>query len=78
MGIYGCARNTNTDHKTKWRRLPAKNTTFFAEYSLLAMFQTYPAGKCTTPKIYTCVYERLVVFDSSSTTLALLKDEQFA
>ena len=37
---------------------------FFAEYSLLAMFDTYPASKCTTSDIYTCVCVGLVVIAS--------------
>ena len=36
---------------------------FFAEYSLLAMFDTYPASKCTTQNMYTCVCAGLVVID---------------
>ena len=28
---------------------------FFAEYSLLALFDTYPASKCTTQNMYTRV-----------------------
>ena len=53
---------------------------FFAEYSLLAMFDTYPANKCTTSDIYTCVYAGLVVIASLRTALGSLKeeDEQFA
>ena len=34
---------------------------FSAEYSLLAMFDTYPASRCTTQNMYTCVCAGLVV-----------------
>ena len=55
----------------------------FAEYSLLAMFDTYPASKCTTQNMYTRVCVGLVVIVSLRTTLGSLKeerkkDEQFA
>ena len=49
---------------------------FFAEYSLLAMFDTYPASKCTTSDIYTCVCVGLVVIASLRTALGLLKEER--
>ena len=39
---------------------------FFAEYSLLTMFDTYPASKCTTQNIY--VHARLCWFGSHSFT----------
>ena len=53
---------------------------FFAEYSLLAMFDTYPAGKCTTSYMYTSVCVGLVVIASLRTALGLVKEEdkQFA
>ena len=51
---------------------------FFAEYSLLAMFDTYPASKCTTQNMYNCVCVGLVVNVSLRTALGSLKDEQFA
>ena len=37
---------------------------FFAEYSLVAMFDTYLASKCTTQNMYTCVCAGLVVIVS--------------
>ena len=37
---------------------------FFAEYSLLAMFDTYPASKCTTQNMYTRICAGLVVIVS--------------
>ena len=49
---------------------------FFAEYSLLAMFDTYPASKCTTQNMYTCVCAGLVVIDSLRTALGSLKEER--
>ena len=49
---------------------------FFAEYSLLAMFDTYPASKCTTQNMYTCVCAGLVVIDSLRTALGSLKEEK--
>ena len=49
---------------------------FFAEYSLLAMFDTYPASKCTTQNMYTCVCAGLVVIDSLRTALGSLKEEE--
>ena len=49
---------------------------FFAEYSLPAMFDTYPASKCTTSDIYTCVYVGLVVIASLRTALGSLKEER--
>ena len=53
---------------------------FFAEYSLLAMFDTYPASKCITQNMYTRVCAGLVVIVSLRTALGSLKeeDEQFA
>ena len=56
---------------------------FFAEYSLLAMFDTYPASKCTTQNMYTRICAGLVVIVSLRTALGSLKeeedeDEQFA
>ena len=56
---------------------------FFAEYSLLAMFDTYPASKCTTQNMYTRACAGLVVIVSLRTVLGSLKeerkkDEQFA
>ena len=38
---------------------------FFAEYSLLAMFDTYPASKCTIQDMYTRVCAGVVVIVSS-------------
>ena len=49
---------------------------FFAEYSLLAMFDTYPANRCTTQNMYTCVCAGLVVIDSLRTALGSLKEEE--
>ena len=49
---------------------------FFAEYSLLAMFDTYPASKCTTQNMYTCVCAGLVVIVSLRTALGSLKEER--
>ena len=49
---------------------------FFAEYSLLAMFDTYPASRCTTQNMYTCVCAGLVVIDSLRTALGSLKEEE--
>ena len=49
---------------------------FFAEYSLLAMFDTYPASRCTTQNMYTCVCAGLVVIDSLKTALGSLKEEE--
>ena len=56
---------------------------FFAEYSLLAMFDTYPASKCTTQNMYTRICAGLVAIVSLRTALGSLKeeedeDEQFA
>ena len=56
---------------------------FFAEYSLMAMFDTYPANKCTTQNMYTRVCTGVVVIVSLRTALGTLKeedeeDEQFA
>ena len=49
---------------------------FFAEYSLLAMFDTYPASKCTTQNMYTRVCAGLVVIVSLRTALGSLKEER--
>ena len=49
---------------------------FGAEYSLLAMFDTYPASRCTTQNMYTCVCAGLVVIDSLRTALGSLKEER--
>ena len=49
---------------------------FSAEYSLLAMFDTYPASKCTTQNMYTCVCAGLVVINSHRTALGSLKKER--
>ena len=49
---------------------------FFAEYSLLAMFDTYPASKCTTQNMYTCGCAGLVVIVSLTTALGSLKEEE--
>ena len=49
---------------------------FFAEYSLLAMFDAYPASKCTSPNIYKCVCAGLVVIVLLRTALGLLKEEE--
>ena len=49
---------------------------FLAEYSLLAMFDTYPASRCTTQNMYTCVCAGLVVIDSLKTALGSLKEEE--
>ena len=49
---------------------------FFAEYSLLAMFDTYPASRCATQNMYTCVCAGLVVIDSLGTALGSLKEEE--
>ena len=49
---------------------------FFGEYSLLAMFDTYPASRCTTQNMYTCVCVGLVVIDSLRTALGSLKEEE--
>ena len=55
---------------------------FFAEYSLLAMFDTYPASKYTAQNMYTRFCAGLVVTVSLRTALGTLKeedeDEQFA
>ena len=48
---------------------------FFAEYSLVAMFDTYLASKCTTQNMYTCVCAGLVVIVSLRTALGSLKEE---
>ena len=49
---------------------------FFAEYSLLAMFDTYPASKCTTQNMYTRVCAGVVVIVSLRTALGSLKEER--
>ena len=49
---------------------------FFAEYSLLAMFDTYPASKCTTQNMYTRVCADLVAIVSLRTALGSLKEEE--
>ena len=49
---------------------------FFAEYSLLAMFDTYPASKCTSQNMYNCVCASLVVIVSLRTALGSLEEEE--
>ena len=49
---------------------------FFAEYSVLAMFDTYPASKCATQNMYTCVCAGLVVIVLLRTALGSLKEER--
>ena len=49
---------------------------FFAEYSLLAMFDTYPASKCTAQNMYTRVCAGVVVIFSLRTALGSLKEEE--
>ena len=49
---------------------------FFAEYSLLAMFDTYPASKCTTQNMYMRVCAGVVVIVSLRTALGSLKEEE--
>ena len=49
---------------------------FFAEYSLMAMFDTYPASKCTTQNMYTRVCAGVVVIVSLRTALGSLKEEE--
>ena len=49
---------------------------FFAEHSLLAMFDTCPASKCTTQNMYMCVCAGLVVIVSFRTALGSLKEER--
>ena len=49
---------------------------FFVEYSLLAMFDTYPASKCTTQNMYTRVCTGVVVIVSLRTALGSLKEEE--
>ena len=49
---------------------------FFAEYSLLAMFDTYPASKCTTQNMYTRIGAGLVAIVSLRTALGSLKEER--
>ena len=48
----------------------------FAEYSLLAMFDTYPASKCTTQNMYMCVCAGLLVIVSLRAALGSLKEEE--
>ena len=40
------------------------------------MFDTYPASKCTTQNMYTCVCAGLVVIVSLRTALGSLKEEE--
>ena len=47
----------------------------FAEYSLLAMFDTYPTSKSTTQNMYMCVCAGSVVIVSLRTALGSLKEE---
>ena len=50
---------------------------FFKDYSLLVVFDAYISNlssKCTTPDIYTCDSEGLVVIRSLRTALSLLKE----
>ena len=49
---------------------------FFAEYSLLAMFDTYPTSKCTTQNMYMRVCAGVVVIVSLRTALGSLKEEE--
>ena len=49
---------------------------FFAEYSLLAMFDTYPASKCTIQNMYTRICAGLVAIVSLRTALGSLKEEE--
>ena len=49
---------------------------FFAEYSLLAMFDTYPASKCTTQNMYTRICAGLVAIVTLRTALGSLKEEE--
>ena len=49
---------------------------FFAEYSLVAMFDTYPASKCTTQNMYTRICAGLVAIVSLRTALGSLKEER--
>ena len=49
---------------------------FFAEYSLLAMFDTYPASKCTTQNMYKRICAGLVAIVSLRTALSSLKEEE--
>ena len=60
---------------TKMASFVVQKYMFFAECSLLAMFDTYPASKCTTQNMYTCVCAGLVVIDSLRTALGSLKEE---
>ena len=46
---------------------------FFAEY---LMFDTYPASKCTTQNMCTCVCAGLVVIVSLRTALGSLKERE--
>ena len=67
--IYGCANGF------KQMAFCSPKYMFLAEYSLLAMFDTYP-GKCTTQNMYTCVCAGLVVIVSLRTALGSLKEEE--
>ena len=49
---------------------------FFTEYSLLAMFDTYPASKCTTQNMYKRICAGLVAIVSLRTALGSLKEER--
>ena len=49
---------------------------FFAEYSLLAMFDTYPASKCTTQNMYTRICAGLEAIVSLRRALGSLKEEE--
>ena len=49
---------------------------FFAEDTLLAMFDTYPASKCTTQNMYTRICAGLVAIVSLRTALGSLKSER--
>ena len=48
----------------------------FAEYSILIMFDAYPASKCTGPDIYQFVCAGLVVIVPLRTALGSLKEEE--
>ena len=67
-GVYGLARQNGVVCSPKCM--------FFAEYSLLAMFDTYPASKCTTQNMYTRVCAGVVVIVSLRTALSSLKEEE--
>ena len=53
-----------------------QNECFSLNYSLLAMFDTYPASKCTTQNMYTRVCAGVVVIVSLRTALGSLKEEE--